>query len=316
MTTRAPHSCTLRRHGSHSTRPDTGRRERRWRAPTVCGRMLDHGLPWMAVQVGLELTRAHLALADAGAARTILAETERVLELRPDLGSLVEEARELRDRVAASSGSAGAWAMSLTGAELRLLPYLATHLTFPEIASRLFISRNTVKTEAVSIYRKFGVSSRSQAIERADRGRAPGELDLPAAAGKSHPGSMTRQQAAAGEICATPMDEYKEHLRRLAVHDDALLEAIAVDGSSYDASVIDERTAALVRVAATVAVDARPRVVPARGGARPRSRGDERRDRRQPRGGDTGDGRRASRPVRSEGRARARLRRRRRARAA
>ena len=46
-------------------------------------------------------------------------------------------------------------------------PYLATHLTFPEIASRLFISRNTVKTEAVSIYRKLGASSRSEAIERA-----------------------------------------------------------------------------------------------------------------------------------------------------
>ena len=57
--------------------------------------------------------------------------------------------------------------MSLTGAELRLLPYLATHLTFPEIASRLFLSRNTVKTEAVSIYRKLGASSRSQSIERA-----------------------------------------------------------------------------------------------------------------------------------------------------
>ena len=129
--------------------------------------MLDHGMPWMAVEVGLELTRAHLALADAAAARTVLAETELVLELRPDLGSLVEEARELRDRVAASSVPAGAWAMSLTAAELRLLPYLATHLTFPEIADRLFISRNTAKTEAVAIYRKFSVSSRSQAIERA-----------------------------------------------------------------------------------------------------------------------------------------------------
>ena len=40
--------------------------------------------------------------------------------------------------------------MSLTGAELRSLPYLATHLMFPEIATRLFISRNTVKSEAVS----------------------------------------------------------------------------------------------------------------------------------------------------------------------
>ena len=129
--------------------------------------LLDHGLPWLTIQVGLELTRAHLALAEAGAARTILAETERVLELRPHMGSLIEDARELRDRVAATSGSGGAWAMSLTAAELRLLPYLATHLMFPEIGSRLFVSRNTVKTEAVSIYRKLGVSSRSEAIERA-----------------------------------------------------------------------------------------------------------------------------------------------------
>ncbi len=129
--------------------------------------MLDHGIPWETIQVGLELTRAHLALADAGAARTVLGETERVLELRPNMGSLVEEARELHDLVAATSGSAGAWAMSLTGAELRLLPYLATHLTFPEIGSRLFLSRNTVKTEAVSIYRKLGASSRSAAIDRA-----------------------------------------------------------------------------------------------------------------------------------------------------
>ena len=129
--------------------------------------LLDYGLPWLTIQVGLELIRAHLALAEASAARTILAETERVLEVRPHMGSLIEDATDLRDRLAATSGSDGAWAMTLTGAELRLLPYLATHLMFPEIASRLFISRNTVKTEAVSIYRKLGVSSRSEAIERA-----------------------------------------------------------------------------------------------------------------------------------------------------
>ena len=128
--------------------------------------MLDHGIPWVTIQVGLELTRAHLALAEPGAAGMVLTEAERVLELRPHMGSLVEDARELRDRVAATAGPGGAWAMSLTGAELRLLPFLATHLMFPEIASRLFISRNTVKSEAVSIYRKLGVSSRSEAIER------------------------------------------------------------------------------------------------------------------------------------------------------
>jgi LuxR family maltose regulon positive regulatory protein len=149
----------------HDARPDDARaaltRAHRLRP------LLNYGLPWLAMQVGLELTRAHLALADASAARTILSETERVLELRPHMGSLVEDARELHDRVAATSGPDGAWAMSLTGAEIRLLPYLATHLTFPGIASRLFISRNTVKSEAVAIYRKLGVSSRSGAIERA-----------------------------------------------------------------------------------------------------------------------------------------------------
>ena len=129
--------------------------------------LLDHGIPWVTVEVGLELTRIHLGLGEAAAARTTLRETDDVLELRPDMGSLVEDVRELRDRLTATSGSAGAWAMSLTGAELRLLPYLATHLTVPEIATRLFISRNTVKTEAVSIYRKLDASSRSQAIERA-----------------------------------------------------------------------------------------------------------------------------------------------------
>jgi 4-carboxymuconolactone decarboxylase len=51
------------------------------------------------------------------------------------------------------------------------------------------------------------------------------------------------------------MTDYLEHLRRLALHDDALLEAIAVDGSSFSSHVIDERTEALARVAATVAVD-------------------------------------------------------------
>ena len=52
------------------------------------------------------------------------------------------------------------------------------------------------------------------------------------------------------------MDDHEEHLRRLAVHDDALLEMIAVKGSSFSPSVIDERTEALIRVAATAAVDA------------------------------------------------------------
>jgi LuxR family transcriptional regulator, maltose regulon positive regulatory protein len=129
--------------------------------------VLDHGLPWLTIQVGLQLTRAHLALGEAAAARTVFTETERVLQRRPDVDALVQEVQELRERVAATSSPAGRWAMSLTVAELRLLPYLATHLTYPEIGNRLFITRHTVKSEAISIYRKLSVSSRSKAIERA-----------------------------------------------------------------------------------------------------------------------------------------------------
>jgi len=58
-------------------------------------------------------------------------------------------------------------AASLTPAELRLLPLMATHLSFQEIGERLHISRNTVKTEAISTYRKLCASSRSEAVAHA-----------------------------------------------------------------------------------------------------------------------------------------------------
>lgn len=54
------------------------------------------------------------------------------------------------------------------------------------------------------------------------------------------------------------MDDYKAHLRRLAVHDDALLEMIAVERSSFVTAVIDPRTEALLRIAAMIAADAAP----------------------------------------------------------
>jgi Bacterial regulatory proteins, luxR family len=47
------------------------------------------------------------------------------------------------------------------------LPYLQTHLTIGEIGERLFVSRNTVSSQVSSIYRKLGVSSRSDAVTQA-----------------------------------------------------------------------------------------------------------------------------------------------------
>jgi LuxR family maltose regulon positive regulatory protein len=57
----------------------------------------------------------------------------------------------------------------LTERELKVLPLLRSHLTFPEIGEQLHISRHTVKTHVSRIYRKLGVSSRSAAVREAVR---------------------------------------------------------------------------------------------------------------------------------------------------
>lgn len=43
---------------------------------------------------------------------------------------------------------------------------LPTHLTFPQIGEEMSLSANTVKSQAISIYRKLGVSPRNQAVTR------------------------------------------------------------------------------------------------------------------------------------------------------
>ncbi len=127
---------------------------------------------WLGVQVRLELATTHAALADVEGARTLLREARETLAVRPGLGRLEQQLEALGDRLAHMSATGHGWAATLTGAELRLLPFLTTHLSFQEIGARLYISRNTVKSQAVSVYRKLGVSSRSEAIA-ARRGARP-----------------------------------------------------------------------------------------------------------------------------------------------
>jgi alkylhydroperoxidase/carboxymuconolactone decarboxylase family protein YurZ len=54
------------------------------------------------------------------------------------------------------------------------------------------------------------------------------------------------------------MEDHRQQLRRLALHDEALLGASTAEDRSFAEATIDERTAALVRIAATIAVDAAP----------------------------------------------------------
>jgi LuxR family maltose regulon positive regulatory protein len=128
--------------------------------------LLTYALPYFAVQARLELIRVHLALADLAGARTLMREVDELLRRRPGLGNLAGEAQVLRARLSTERGSSAARASALTAAELRLLPMLATHQSIPEIAGEMFLSRHTIKSQAVSIYRKLGSTSRSQAVTR------------------------------------------------------------------------------------------------------------------------------------------------------
>ena len=95
----------------------------------------------------------------------VLRQARGILQQRPDLGQLGAQADELSALVE-SSATILAGGTSLTAAELRLVPFLATHLTLQEIASRLYISRSTAKTEVLSVYHKLGTTSRSEAVDK------------------------------------------------------------------------------------------------------------------------------------------------------
>jgi LuxR family maltose regulon positive regulatory protein len=127
--------------------------------------LLTHALPVVSVQALLELTGAYLALGDAAGAKATLAQAHGILRRRPALGGLAAAAREHQARVDRMTATPLVGASALTTAELRLLPLLPTHLSLPEIAGRLFVSPHTVRSQVKSVYRKLGVSSRSEVVE-------------------------------------------------------------------------------------------------------------------------------------------------------
>jgi len=128
---------------------------------------LTFATPFLAVRLRLQLAKVYWAIAGYSAARHLLREIDDILFRRPALGALLDDVSEFRRIVTSSAQRGPAGGSPLTPAELRLIPYLQTHLTIGEIGERLFLSRNTVNSEVSSIYRKLGVSSRSGAVNQA-----------------------------------------------------------------------------------------------------------------------------------------------------
>ena len=127
--------------------------------------MPSYALPVVAVQALVELARAYLGFAEHGGARAALNQAAGIVQQRPDLGTLPDIIKLLQARSSRITDTT-LGASSLTSAELRLVPLLPTHLSMPEIGEKLHISRHTVKSEVISLYRKLGVSSRSEAVAR------------------------------------------------------------------------------------------------------------------------------------------------------
>jgi len=136
------------------------------RCVTLVGR-LDEFVAWYGAETRIMLARASLALGDVAGAREQLADASRVARRTPDVVMFerwFEEAWEQFDRRAETALVGVA---SLTTAELRVLRFLPTHYSFHEIAERLHVSSNTVKTHVHAVYRKLDASSRSEAVANA-----------------------------------------------------------------------------------------------------------------------------------------------------
>ncbi|MGZ4199515.1 MAG: response regulator transcription factor, partial [Thermoleophilia bacterium] len=128
-------------------------------------------VPWMTVLAGVIVGECFLEVGELHDADAWSARALAVLKTGADVGILDARLQRLRLGLKGRSQSE-----PISPAELRVLALLPTHLTIHEMAERLCVSTNTVKTHSKALYRKLGVGSRAEAVEEA---RALGLLPGP-----------------------------------------------------------------------------------------------------------------------------------------
>ena len=132
-------------------------------------------IPWLGIQARLTTAQAFLAFGDVPTAQQLVSEIDQLSIGRTGLSVLDHAVEEIRARVRTTPGTPVAAGSVLTMAELRVLQYLPTHLSYPDIARKLYVSPHTVKTQALAVFRKLDAHSRNEAIHTArDRGLLPG----------------------------------------------------------------------------------------------------------------------------------------------
>ena len=129
--------------------------------------LLDDSLAWFGAETRIVLARVSLALGDVAGARELLADASRLARRTADIVIFQRWFDDVWNRFDERAESALAGMATLTTAELRVLRFLPTHYSFHEIAQRLHVSSNTVKTHVHAVYRKLDASSRSEAVAHA-----------------------------------------------------------------------------------------------------------------------------------------------------
>jgi LuxR family maltose regulon positive regulatory protein len=127
----------------------------------------DRSAPWFGILGLIPLVRTSLLLDDARTALELVHQLERKVEIQDRTTPLARHIDELRTTVQAANDVYSDRSWGLTRAELRVVQYLPTNLSLADIATRLFVSRNTVKSQVAAIYRKLGTTSRTEAVDRA-----------------------------------------------------------------------------------------------------------------------------------------------------
>ncbi len=151
-------------------------------ARSLSTRLQDFG-PWFEIETAAALAAAAIQLSEVEATRELVSSARARLGAMRDAPMLEAWVQEIETDL--SSLSEGGLA-ELTPAEMRVLSLLPSHLSYPQIAARLLVSPNTIKSQVRSVFRKLGVSSRHEAVEiylihamSAERGPAAVESPVP-----------------------------------------------------------------------------------------------------------------------------------------
>ena len=118
-------------------------------------------VPWRVILIQVVLGEAQLVRGETAEAEHWVRRAEAILATFADPGMLRGRVQRLREALEERR-----LADPLTKAERRVLDLLPTQLTAPQIAARLFVATNTVKSHLKHVYTKLGVTTRTAAVER------------------------------------------------------------------------------------------------------------------------------------------------------